>query len=87
MTTFPGLVRTKSPTGEDRYLLGDPLVDRYLEFVAGRVRANTLRAVVFDLKSFFSVIEKDPVAVVAADAGQRHVHPPRRARVPHGISL
>jgi integrase/recombinase XerD len=67
MTTFPALVRAKSPTGEDRYLLGDPLVDRYLEFVAGRVRANTLRAVAFDLKSFFSVVEKDPVAVVPAD--------------------
>jgi hypothetical protein len=45
MTTFPSLVRAKSPTGEDRYFLGNPLVDRYLEFVAGRVRPNTLRAV------------------------------------------
>jgi integrase/recombinase XerD len=67
MTTFPALVRAKSPTGEDRYLLGHPLVDRYLEFVAGRVRANTLRAVAFDLKAFFSVVDKDPVVVVPAD--------------------
>jgi len=38
MTTFPTLVRTQSPTGEDRYLLGHPVVDRYLEFVAGHWR-------------------------------------------------
>jgi integrase len=67
MTTFPCLVRTASSTGEDRYCLGHPLVDRYLEFVAGRVRPNTLRAVAFDLKTFFSVIDKDPAEVVAAD--------------------
>ena len=42
MSTFPTLVRAASPNGEDRYFLGDSLVDRYLEFVAGRVRANTL---------------------------------------------
>jgi hypothetical protein len=36
--------------GEVRYALGDGLVDRYLEFVAGRARPNTLRAVAFDLK-------------------------------------
>ena len=40
MTTFPSLVRTESPTGEDRYFLGHPLVDRYLEFVAGRLTAQ-----------------------------------------------
>ncbi len=43
------------------------MVDRYLEFVAGRTRPNTLRAVAHDLKTFFSVIDKDPLAVVAAD--------------------
>jgi integrase/recombinase XerD len=67
MTPFPCLVRVASPSGEDRYLLGHPLVDLYLEFVAGRVRPNTLRAVAFDLKTFFSVVKKDPVEVVAAD--------------------
>src|ERR1017187_5364926 len=67
MTIFPSLVRGVSPNGEDRYFLGDPLVDRYLEFVAGRVRANTLRAVAFDLKTFFTVVVKDPTAVVAGD--------------------
>src|ERR1035437_4065050 len=35
--------------------------------VAGRVRANTLRVVVLDLKSFFTVADKDPTEVVATD--------------------
>ena len=42
-------------------------MDRYLEFVAGRCRPNTLRAVAFDLKAFFMVIGKGPVEVTAAD--------------------
>jgi site-specific recombinase XerD len=67
MTTFPTLVRTASPFGERRYSLGHRIVDLYLEFVAGRVRPNTLRAVAFDLKCFFSVVVKDPLDVVAAD--------------------
>jgi hypothetical protein len=67
MSPLPTLVRGASPNGEDRYFLGDALVDRYLEFVAGRVRANTLRAVAFDLKTFFTVVDKIPVEVVSAD--------------------
>jgi site-specific recombinase XerD len=67
MSGFPCLVRTVSGLGEVRYRLGDRLVDRYLEFVAGRCRPNTLRAVAFDLKAFFTVIGKDPVEVTAAD--------------------
>jgi integrase/recombinase XerD len=67
MTLFPCLIRSFSPVGEVRFALGDPLVDSYLEFVAGRARPNTLRAVAFDLKAFFSVVDKNPVEVVAAD--------------------
>jgi site-specific recombinase XerD len=67
MSGFPCLVRTVSGLGEVRYSLGDRLVDRYLEFVAGRARPNTLRAVAFDLKAFFTVIGKDPAGVTAAD--------------------
>jgi hypothetical protein len=67
MTGFPCLVRWVSRSGEARYRLGHLLVDRYLEFVAGRARPNTLRAVAFDLKTFFTVVAKDPVAVAAAD--------------------
>ena len=44
-----------STAGAVRFRLGDPLVDRYLEFVAGRARPNTLRAVAFDLKTFFTI--------------------------------
>lgn len=48
-------------------MLGDPLVDRYLEFVRGRCRPNTLRATAFDLKTFFTVVSKPPVEVRPAD--------------------
>jgi site-specific recombinase XerD len=56
-----------SGSGEIGYALGHRLVDRYLEFVAGRCRPNTLRAVAFDLKAFFAVVGKDPVEVTAVD--------------------
>jgi site-specific recombinase XerD len=59
--------RSHSAVGETRYSLGDPLVDSYLEFVAGRARPNTLRAVAFDLKTFFTVVGKDPVDVAPVD--------------------
>lgn len=67
MTSFPCLIRSSSPAGEARFALGDPLVDSYLAFVAGRSRPNTLRAVAHDLKMFFTVVDKDPAEVVAAD--------------------
>jgi site-specific recombinase XerC len=60
-------VRFVSGSGQIRYRLGERLVDRYLEFVAGRCRPNTVRAVAFDLKAFFTVAGKDPVEVTAAD--------------------
>jgi len=63
MSSFPCLVRLVSGSGQVRYRLGERLVDRYLEFVAGRCRPNTLRAVAFDLKAFFVVTGKDPVEV------------------------
>ncbi len=45
-------------------------------FVAGRCRPNTLRAVAFDLKAFFTVAAKDPAEVTTVEvfdflAGQR----------------
>jgi hypothetical protein len=36
VVSFPEMVRTTSGLGEVRYVLGDRLVDRYLEFAAGR---------------------------------------------------
>ena len=44
MVSFPEMVRTTLGLGEVRYALGGRLVDRYLEFVAGRARPNTLQA-------------------------------------------
>src|SRR3954453_3651150 len=67
MNAFPLVVRSVSLSGDPRYALGDPLVDSYLEFVAGRCRPNTFRAVRLDLKGFFSVVTKDPVEVAARD--------------------
>ena len=67
MSSFPCLVRFVPGSGQVRYRLGERLVDRYLEFVAGRCRPNTLRAVAFDLKTFFAVTGKSPVEVTAAD--------------------
>ncbi|CAN5758745.1 tyrosine recombinase XerC [soil metagenome] len=74
MSEFPWLVRSVSPSGETRYALGDPLVDRYLEFVAGRCRPNTVRAVAFDLKAFFTVVDRDPAAVIASDVFEFLAH-------------
>jgi site-specific recombinase XerD len=47
--------------------LGVPLLDEYLEFVAGRCRPNTVLATAFDLKVFFSVVGKPPLEVTVAD--------------------
>ena len=63
MTFFPCLVRAVASSGESGYALGHPLLDRYLEFVAGRTRPNTLRAVAHDLKTFFTVVDKLPAEV------------------------
>jgi integrase/recombinase XerD len=74
MSSFPCFVRSLSGSGQVRYSLGDRLVDRYLEFVAGRCRPNTLRAVAFDLKVFFAVTGKGPVQVTAADVFEFLAH-------------
>jgi hypothetical protein len=41
---------------------------RHLEFVAGRCRPNTLRAVVFDLKAFFLVVAQPASGIVVANS-------------------
>jgi integrase/recombinase XerD len=74
MSSFPCLMRFVSGSGQVRYRLGERLVDRYLEFVAGRCRPNTLRAVAFDLKTLFTVVRKDPVQVTAADVFEFLAH-------------
>src|SRR5262249_50915040 len=67
MRSFPCLVRVVSGSGQVRYRLGERVVERYLEFVSGRCRPNTLRAVAFDLKAFFAVIGRGRGEVTAAD--------------------
>ncbi len=47
--------------------LGHTLLDRYLEFVAARARPNTLLAVAYDLKVFFTEVAKEPTATTTAD--------------------
>lgn len=51
----------------DVYLVGHPLIDDFLQFAGGRARPNTVRAYAHDLKTFFSVVAKDPVDVRAHD--------------------
>ena len=60
---------------------GDRLVDRYLEFVAGRSRPNTLRAVAFDLKAFFAMLgtHKRAGTVARASALLARSRPGRQA--------
>jgi site-specific recombinase XerD len=67
MAFTPCLVRLQGGPPGGLIRLGHPLVDAYLELVAARARPNTLLASAFDLKVFFSVIEKDPAAVTSAD--------------------
>jgi integrase/recombinase XerD len=74
MTFIPCLVRSLTPAGERRFALGHPAVDAYLEFVAGRARPNTLRAVAHDLKTFFAVVGKDPLELTAADVFEFLAH-------------
>lgn len=44
-----------------------PLLDDYLIFLAGRCRPNTVLATAYDLKVFFTMVDKKPQDVVPAD--------------------
>jgi len=50
--------------------MGDPLLNRYLEFVESRARRNTVLATASDLKSFFGIIDKAPIEVKPSDVLQ-----------------
>jgi integrase/recombinase XerD len=56
-----------SARGKRVVRLGDPQLDRYLEFVESRARHNTLLATASDLKAFFRVVTKPPTEVTPAD--------------------
>jgi len=73
----PCLIRSVDASGRPVLRLGVPLLDAYLDFVAGRCRPNTVLATAYDLKIFFAVVGKDPAEVSSADVlgfitAQRH---------------
>jgi hypothetical protein len=61
------LTRSRNAAGELVVRLGVRLLDEYLEFLAGRRRPNTVLAVAYDLKVFFTVVGKPPRRVRPAD--------------------
>ncbi|HZV26258.1 MAG TPA: tyrosine-type recombinase/integrase [Acidothermaceae bacterium] len=63
----PCLISCVDANGLPLVRLGVPLLDEYLEFVAGRCRPNTVLATAFDLKVFFSVVGKPPAEVTSTD--------------------
>ena len=63
----PCLVHAPGPADRDTIRVGHPLLDAFLEFVRSRARWNTVLATAFDLKVFFSVVDKDPAEVTTAD--------------------
>ena len=54
------LTRSQNAAGECVVRLGVRLLDEYLEFLAGRCRPNTVLAVAYDLKVFFTAVAKSP---------------------------
>lgn len=66
-TVSPCLIRSHNGDGQVQVSLGDPLLDEYLLFLSGRLRPNTVLAVAFDLKVFFTVVAKPPDQVGPAD--------------------
>jgi site-specific recombinase XerD len=59
--------RSRSAAGDLVVRFGVAVLDAYLQFLAVRSRPNTVAAVAYDLKVFFSVVGKPPRRVVAAD--------------------
>jgi integrase/recombinase XerD len=61
------LTRSRNAAGEMVVRSGVGLLDEYLEFLGGRCRPNTVLAVAYDLKVFFTVVGKPPRRVRPAD--------------------
>ena len=61
------LSRSGNAAGDLVVRLGVGLLDEYLEFLAGRCRPNTVLAVAYDLKVFFTVVGKPPRRVRPVD--------------------
>lgn len=67
MAFMPCLVRSDEGAGGGLIRVGHPLLDAYLELMAARARPNTVLAQAYDLKVFFSVIDKEPAEVSPGD--------------------
>ena len=65
--TVVRLTRSRNAAGERVVRLGAPLLDEYLDSWRGRCRPNTVLAVAYDLKVFFTAVKKTPRQVRAAD--------------------
>ncbi len=63
----PCLISSVDAVGRPVIRVGMPLLDDYLDFVAGRCRANTVLATAYDLKVFFFFVGKAPEEVVSSD--------------------
>jgi integrase/recombinase XerD len=61
------LHRSRNTAGDLVVRFGVVVLDAYLEFLAVRSRPNTVAAVAYDLKVFFTVVGKPPRRVVAVD--------------------
>jgi integrase/recombinase XerD len=82
------VLRSRSVAGDLVVRFGVAVLDAYLEFLAVRSRPNTVAAVAYDLKVFFTVVGKPPQRVVAADVlafvtAQYAGGPARRGRAGH----
>jgi site-specific recombinase XerD len=91
MSWSPCLVRSAAPEGRVALRLGHPLVDDFLAFADARCRPNTVLAAGFDLKVFFTTIEKDPSEVTTTDVlefirAQRSAGDPKVVRLADGES-
>lgn len=77
MLWSPQVRRVAREGGGDRYTVGHPLPDDFLEFASARARPNTGRAYAHDLKAFSTEVNKEPTdvrpkAVLAFIAAQQH---------------
>ncbi len=59
--------RSAGPAGDGSVKVGHPLLDEYLVFLAGRARPNSVLAVAFDLKVFFTWAQKEPADIATRD--------------------
>ena len=80
----------RAADGEPVLRLGVPVLDDYLDFLAGRCRPNTVLAVGYDLKVFFTVVGKPPEQVSPGDVlafmtAQRTGAPLSSARGPRPV--